>query len=406
LRNISALPPWPPEIRGFQSVNIFYLFPRSGNAHALPLADTWRRNLLPALTSLGHQVYECYDPRLEELAGAPGEDPAFVAAAQGPLVEHVLRELKAVHRRQGIDLVLSYLWKPLFTAEGVREIRRLGIATINFFCNYFNGFDRIAELAPEFDCNWVADRGALPLYKSVGASAIFLPMAANPAIYRPYALGREYGVTFVGGKYGTRPEYVHHLLQDGVPVRVWGPGWLSPAHAGKGAREWRQLARRLWLLAMRPDARFLWGKLRQEWRARRRDRELAAIAGPPLDDEELVRMYSRSQVSLGFSTVGNSHLGSSPVTQLRLRDFEAPMSGALYLTEWSNGLDEMYEIDREIAVFRSAEELADKARFFLSHPAEAERMRCAGRERALRQHTWRQRLAELFEQVSALRVAS
>ncbi len=378
-------------------MNIFYLFPRSGNALGLPLADTWRRNLLPALASLGHRVHECYDLRLEALAGAGGEDPGFVAANQGPLVERVLQEIESVHRRQGIDLVLSYVWKPLFTVEGVRQIRRLGIPIVNFFCNYFNAFERIAKLAPEFDCNWVGDRAALPLYQQIGAAAIFLPMAANPAIYRPYPLEREYGVTFVGGKYGNRPDYIHHLLRAGLPVRVWGPDWANGEPVVKAS--WQELPRRFWRVAARGDARFLLGKLRQAWRARRQDRALAAIAGPPLDNDELIRMYSRSQISLGFSTVGSSHLGSSPVTQLRLRDFEAPMSGALYLTEYSDGLEEMYEIGQEIAVFRSAQELADKSRFFLWHPAEAERMRRAGRERALRQHTWRQRFETLFRQV-------
>ena len=55
-------------------------------------------------------------------------------------------------------------------------------------------------------------------------------------------------------------------------------------------------------------------------------------------------MYSRSQVSLGFSTTGDSRYGDTDkIRQIHLRDFEAPMSGALYFVEHQEELAEFYE---------------------------------------------------------------
>ena len=388
-------------------MKIFYLFPRSGNAVGLPLADTWRRNILPALRHLGYEVEEYYEPTLEQLAGAEGQDPAWVRKNQGAFVDRVLEALKSCHRRKPIDLFLSYIWEPLFTPDGLREIRRLSIPTVNFFCNYYNGFDRIRALAPLFDFNWVSDRSALPLYQQIGARAVFLPMAANPDVYHPYPVAREFPVAFVGGKYGNRPDYIFYLLQQNLPVRVWGPGWLPAGIQSPPA--WTRLLTMVRRLPQRLFAdggiQFLRRRLQDELQARfskqraLQGQELALITGPPLEDEEMIQMYSRSQISLGFSVVGNSHLENSPVTQIRLRDFEAPMSGALYLTEYSEGIEELYELEQEIAVFRTKEELADKVRFYLVHPDQAQRVRTAGRERALRQHTWQQRFRDLFRQV-------
>jgi len=44
-------------------------------------------------------------------------------------------------------------------------------------------------------------------------------------------------------------------------------------------------------------------------------------------------MYSRSRVNLGSARCPASQDGSEPIKQVRLRDFEVPMSGGFYLAE-------------------------------------------------------------------------
>jgi spore maturation protein CgeB len=122
----------------------------------------------------------------------------------------------------------------------------------------------------------------------------------------------------------------------------------------------------------------------------------AHIAGPPLSDDGFVKMYSRSKISLGFSSAGDTHAGPGRVTHLRLRDFEAPMSGALYLVEYMPELEQYYEIGKEIVCYTDKEDLLHKLRYYLAHEDEAEQIRRAARRRAVRDHTWKRRFEQFF----------
>src|SRR6185503_12002764 len=99
----------------------------------------------------------------------------------------------------------------------------------------------------------------------------------------------------------------------------------------------------------------------------------------------------RSRLSLGFATAGNSHLSGRRLTHLRLREFEAPMSGALYLTEDQPELAEYFAIGSEVLTYTDREDLVDKARYYLAHPEQSECIRRAGLLRARAEHTWQHR---------------
>ena len=111
-------------------------------------------------------------------------------------------------------------------------------------------------------------------------------------------------------------------------------------------------------------------------------------------------MYSRSRISLGFSVCGDSlYSDRDKIRQVHLRDFEGPMSGALYFVEYQEELEDFYEVDREIVCHSSREELLEKVRYYLAHPDEAERVRRAGHERARRDHTWQRRFDQIFREI-------
>ena len=120
----------------------------------------------------------------------------------------------------------------------------------------------------------------------------------------------------------------------------------------------------------------------------------------PISDEELRELYSSSQISLGFLEVYDDHDSSRPITQhLHLREFEAPMCGALYCTGYMDELAEMFEPDKEVLMYRNQHELLDKVHYYLAYPAQAERIRKAGHLRALRDHTYQNRFKSLFQQI-------
>ena len=122
-----------------------------------------------------------------------------------------------------------------------------------------------------------------------------------------------------------------------------------------------------------------------------------------LTDDEMIQLYTRSQISLGFLEVYENNDPSMPIARhLHLRDFEAPMSGALYCTGYMDELAEFFEPGREVIVYRNEDELLDKIKYYLANPEEADRIRGAGHRRALAEHTYHARYSALFRAIGLL----
>lgn len=350
-------------------MRIFYAAADSPNYWNLPGSKLWYANLYLPLRDLGHKIVRFdydYGPHNGHLDPRVPAQKAFIDEHRPLLGDALLRQVEAAHKCQRIDLFFSYFYSAYVHPDVIREIRRMGIVTVNWYCNASYQFDLVAEIAPAYDWCLVPERFRLDDYRRAGANPIYCQEAANPSVYRPRDVPLDYDVTFVGQRYGNRPAYVARLANAGVDVRAWGPRWEEP---------------------LRPrDAAFA--------------PQLAGRCGPALADDELVAMYSRSRISLGFSAV--AHLprdGSPPIKQVRLRDFEAPMSGAFYLVEQFDELAEFFEPGREIVFFRDADELVDKACYYLTHEGECQRIRDAGLRRARAEHTWQKRFEAAFRQM-------
>jgi spore maturation protein CgeB len=378
-------------------MRIFYASGTTPNS-ALPDSQLWRDNLLGALVDLGHDVVE-FDYDLEPLlAAANVMDPAnrrTVEQKRPEAARELLRQVRGAHEAVPLDLFFSYFYSSCTTPETIRAIRELGIKTVNWYCNASYQLDLVAEIAPSYDACLVPERFRLDDYRRLGARPIYCQEAANPRIYHPRDIARDLDVTFVGARYADRPAYIRRLVDADVPVRVFGPGWGASSASRASAR--RQLSR-----ARQLTTRAGWTKLR-----RKVARLGSASDGPPLppeiyggvlSDHELVATYSRSKIVLGFSTVGQTHR-SSRLTQIRLRDFEVPMSGAFYMVEHLPELEDFFEVGREIVTYAGADELVEKCRYYLAHADDRERIRRAGHARALADHTWQRRLSDAFTQL-------
>jgi spore maturation protein CgeB len=245
----------------------------------------------------------------------------------------------------------------------------------------------------------------LPDYLALGARPIYCQEAANPSIYRPVDLPCEFDVTFVGQAYGERPGYIRYLLDRGIDVRVWGYGWERHSAAVRDrGRELVRISRKLltregWDIAGRRLQRLLNGKVVGVMQTVAGSTLPAQIIGGLLSDEEMIRMYSRSKINLGFSSCGGTHQTGERILQVRLRDFEVPMSGGFYMVEHMEELEEFYRIGEEIICYTDQADMVDKIRYYLSHDSERERIRRAGYERCLRDHTWQKRLGTALEQM-------
>ena len=261
----------------------------------------------------------------------------------------------------------------------------------------------VSEIAPAYDYCLVPEKFRLEDYRRIGANPIYCQEAANPNIYKPYSVPQEYDVTFVGQRYGDRLEYIYHLLNKGIDVRIWGLGW-RPEPIGPSSRDsvsiWRKLAKLRtfygWKMAAQEFKQFASRLLSRQ----QDDFQIPLeICGPPLSDEDLVKMYSRSRISLGFSSCGDTHRSNKRILQVRLRDFEAPMSGAFYMVEYMKELEEFFEVGKEVVCYQDKNDLADKTRYYLKHSSEREKIRQAGYRRAMSEHTWQKRFRKIFKEI-------
>lgn len=369
-------------------MRIFYAVPRSGWVDL---------NLRRSLERMGHQVVPFTFP------GWPDDaDPAWQSHGKPRTNEALLKAFRRARDEGGVDLFYGYLYSSVAYPETIDQVRASGVPTVNFTCNNVPQFDLVREIAPHFDVSIVPERAAVERFRQVGARPLRIQLAANPEVYRPYPEPRRYDVTFVGQRYADRAAFLTRLYQQGVRVRAWGAGWQA-----RKRLTWQTTKAGLALIE---DER--WDGVSRIIRQRLRRKaappatvtaetivdtlDTSAFGGPRLLQRDLIRMFSQSRVSLGFATSDNLSSGPRRRTHLRLREFEAPMSGALYLTEYQPELDEYFEVGKEVLCYRDPDDLLEQVRYYLARPEEAERVRRAGYRRALGEHTWQHRFRDLF----------
>lgn len=367
-------------------MRIFYAAQNTPNEFDLPDSKLWHANLYLSLEEMGHELLPFSHPWLPEgykIDMKTTVQSAAVRNNRADFSQRLLEAVRSAHRKKAIQVFFSYLTSAHVEPEAIRQIGALGITTLNWYCNASYQFHNVAEIAPAYHHCLVPEKFRIADYRRVGANPIYCQEAANPRIYLPYDVPIEFDVTFVGQKYGNRPHFLRQLVDGGIDLRVWGPNWI-PTHP----KPW-------WLRGAAVLVRSLPGRVGLKPPGLPAER-----CGPPLSDEELIRMYSRSKISLGFTTVAQIPTDAvTPIKQVRLRDFEATMSGAFYLVEAFDELAEFFEPDREVVFFADAAELVDKTRYYLAHDRERERIRRAGMERSRAEHTWRKRFLKVFRQL-------
>jgi spore maturation protein CgeB len=357
-------------------MRIFYASDTSANPWMLSIhSQVWRNNLLLPLRDLGHDVVElAYDlgPTFRNLDPAIPAQAAFIARNRPIVSVEILRQITAAHAQKPIDLFFSYLYDACILPQHIDAIKLLGIRTVNWYCNGSYQLHLVKEISPHYDYCLVPEKFRLPDYRAMGARPIYCQEAANPNIYKPFPLPQEFDVTFIGQAYGDRPAYIHHLLNSGINIRAWGHNWLPHPKVPPAPNSPHDL-----LLQNHPH-----------------------ILGPALSDTEMIQMYSRSKINLGFSTCGDTHTAATRILQIRLRDFEVPMSGGFYMVEYMEELEEFFHIGKEIICYHNKEDLTEKIRYYLTHDHERAQIRRAGHARALKDHTWQKRLADSFAKMT------
>lgn len=109
---------------------------------------------------------------------------------------------------------------------------------------------------------------------------------------------------------------------------------------------------------------------------------------------ELNLLYNRSQIVLNVSAWDNGDSGESSCLNLRILD--VPACGAMLLTDHAAGIEDYLQPDREVVIARTPEEMRDKARYYLTHDAQRERIALAGWERVQKTETYAQKMRRML----------
>lgn len=248
------------------------------------------------------------------------------------------------------DFLITQTWGCLVEPEIFSRIRKTyGTLTINiamddrhqYWGRRVDGeWDGTFPLIPHLDLTLTAAPEAVDWYRKEGGRALFFPEASDPGIFHPMPeLPKIHDVSFVGSRYGIREKVVKALREAGIQVTAYGSGW--------------------------DNGRIV--------------------------TEDVPRLFAQSKIVLGVSAIGHC----PDFVGLKLRDFDAPMSGSCYLTQFNKDLLGLYDVGREIDSYQTVADCVERTRYLLVHNAEREAIAKAGYVRAVRDHTWDLRLQVL-----------
>ena len=82
---------------------------------------------------------------------------------------------------------------------------------------------------------------------------------------------------------------------------------------------------------------------------------------------------------------------------MKQRMFEVPAGGGLLITEYHKGLEQFYEIDKEVITFETKYELDKKINFLLKNPNFVRKVAAGGHKRYLREHDSSVRLRHVID---------
>jgi spore maturation protein CgeB len=177
-----------------------------------------------------------------------------------------------------------------------------------------------------------------------------LPFACHPAVHYPIANAeRRRGVYLVANRDPKRDAYVDQLLGSGLTVRVIGN------YFGKHPLFYR-----------RPSA-----------------------FRPPVLYTQLSRVYAECQVSV------NVHAGVVR-EGTNQHSFQAAACGVAQVVERLPGIEDYFEPEKEMTLFRDPEEMVAQLRAALSDHEASAKIAGRARRRALSEHTYYHRIAAAF----------
>lgn len=125
--------------------------------------------------------------------------------------------------------------------------------------------------------------------------------------------------------------------------------------------------------------------------------------------EQMVQVFNKSKINLNFSDISlNSAIKKElninhRIRQMKGRIAEAALCGGFVLSEYVPGIEEVFELDKEIVIFRSKEEMVDKIKYYLADEDMRETIAKKGHVRALKDYEISTAIPRLISQIESFR---
>lgn len=255
-----------------------------------------------------------------------------------------------VVKKNKIDIIVCHLSGHTTRPETLEKIKVLNIPMVNESLDdeakfrsrkgkdgYYRGMKDICKF---FDLSLTTSKSAIVKYLVEGGNPIYKDYCGNEKIYKNMNLKKEYDVGFIGQSYGVRREFVDYLIENGIDVYAKGGDW---------------------------------------------EKGIAT-------DDEMIEIYNKSKIVLGFSTVGKN----DDVYILKGRDFEVPLTGSFYITGFHDELKEYFNLGEDIETYTSKEDLLKKVKYYLENEDEREKIAYNGHNKCIQKYTAKKSYEKLF----------
>jgi len=321
-----------------------------------------------ALTEQGHDVhcFEFGDYFLHNVVGRIQNRFLF-----GPVVDRINDEFTGTVRRLKPQVVLCYRALPLRWQAMAGLKRDSQVQSTVFVCyNNDNAFGSVGNklywrlfkrAVPYYDLHLVyREADAVALGDSVSSYVLrshYLPWLHRP-IDPEQATQKRSDICFLGHFEPDRRVGELDTLMKEVPANysIHGSGWAKNS----------------------------------------RSRSWASLDTTELQGEEYIAALNATKIALVFFSTWNSD------TYTR-RVFEIPACGTFMLSQRTDTMQSLYQEDKEAVYFNGADELVDKARYYLKNDAQRGRIAEAGRVRCIKSgYDIYSRMNEWLERVNKL----
>ncbi|MBX7144824.1 MAG: glycosyltransferase [Oligoflexia bacterium] len=282
-------------------------------------------------------------------------------ALQGTYIEMMSQFVLQSLLEKPVDILICMAQAPA-SGRILTELRNRGVITVLWFVEDYTRFTYWKDIAQYYDFVFTIQKGeCIEAIRGAGAGEVhYLPTAFDPFVHRPLVLSEEekktWGspVSFVGAGYHNRQQVFASMAE--FPLKLWGTEWP----------------------ACRPFDR------------------LVQDNGRRLTPEEYVKIFSATDVNINLHS-STERDGVDPFGDfVNPRTFELAGCGAFQLVDQRSLLGEVFEDGKELISFANPNDLRDKVRYYMQHPEERAQIAAAGRERAMREHTYAMRLKRML----------